>query len=44
LCLRNQWKLFGTLWGSDGETLRTSKSRGLEQDKTWKFRDRLNAL
>ena len=44
LNIRNKWKLFGTLWNTDSETLRTSKARGLEQDKTWKFRDRLDAL
>lgn len=44
LNIRNKWKLFGTLWNTDSETLRTSKVRGLDQDKTWKFRDRLDAL
>ena len=44
LNIRNKWKLFGTLWNTDSETLRTSKARGLDQDKTWKFRDRLDAL
>lgn len=44
LCIRSKWKLFGALWNVDPETLRTSKARGLEQDKTWKFRERLEAL
>lgn len=44
LNIRSKWKLFGTLWNTDSETLRTSKARGLDQDKTWKFRDRLDAL
>ena len=44
LNIRNKWKLFGTLWNTDSETLRTSKARGLDQDKTWKFREQLNAL
>ena len=44
LNIRSKWKLFGTLWNTDSETLRTSKVRGLDQDKTWKFRDRLDAL
>ena len=44
LNIRNKWKLFGTLWNTDSETLRTSKARGLDQDKTWKFRARLDAL
>ena len=44
LNIRNKWKLFGTLWNTDSETLRTSKVRGLDQDKTWKFRARLDAL
>lgn len=44
LNIRNKWKLFGTLWNTDSETLRTSKVRGLDQNKTWKFRDRLDAL
>lgn len=44
LNIRNKWKLFGNLWKMDSETLRTAKSRGLDQDKTWKFRDRLDAL
>ena len=44
LNMRNKWKLFGNLWHTDSETLRTSKARGLEQDKTWKFRNQLNEL
>ena len=44
LSIRNKWKFFGTLWEMDSETLRTAKARGLDQDKTWKFRDRLDAL
>ena len=44
LNIRNKWKLFGNLWKMDSETLRTAKARGLEQDKTWKFREQLNAL
>ena len=42
--IRAKWKLFGALWHGDPETLRTSKARGLEQDKTWAFRSRLEAL
>ena len=44
LDIRGKWKLFGSLWHTDSETLRTSKTRGLEQDKTWAFRTRLEAL
>lgn len=44
LNIRNKWKLFGNIWSMDSETLRTSKARGLDQDKTWKFREQLNAL
>ena len=44
LDIRAKWKFFGRLWAIDSETLRTSKSRGLEQDKTWKFRERIDAL
>ena len=44
LDIRNKWKFFGNLWQTDSETLRTAKARGLEQDKTWKFRERLEAL
>lgn len=44
LDIRHKWKLFGTLWKVDSETLRTAKARGLDQDKTWKFRQRLDAL
>ena len=44
LGIRSKWKFFGALWGIDSETLRTSKLRGLEQDKTWKFREQLEAL
>ena len=39
-----KWKFFGRLWTVDSETLRTSKTRGLEQNRTWKFRERLDAL
>lgn len=44
LKIRNKWKLFGNLWKMEPETLRTSKARGLEQEKTWEFRGQLNAL
>lgn len=44
LAIRNKWKFFGTLWSVDSETLRTAKARGLDQDKTWKFREQLEAL
>lgn len=44
LDIRAKWKVFGTLWGTDPETLRTSKARGLDQDKTWAFRSRLEEL
>ena len=44
LDIRTKWKLFGALWHEDPETLRTSKARGLEQDKTWAFRSRLESL
>lgn len=44
LDIRAKWKFFGALWHTDPETLRTSKARGLEQDKTWAFRARLDAL
>ena len=44
LNIRAKWKLFGALWHTDPETLRTSKARGLDQDKTWAFRSRLDAL
>ena len=44
LDIRAKWKLFGSLWHTDPETLRTSKARGLDQDKTWAFRSRLDKL
>lgn len=44
LGIRNKWKLFGTQWKVDAETLRTAKARGLEQEKTWEFRNKLDAL
>ena len=44
LGIKSKWKLFGGLWKVDGETLRTSKARGLDQDKTWEFRNKLDKL
>ena len=44
LDIRAKWKFFGSLWHTDPETLRTSKARGLDQDKTWAFRSRLDKL
>ena len=38
------WKFFGQLWHINSETLRTSKARGLEQEKTWNFRYKLDEL
>lgn len=44
LNMPSKWKLWGELWGMNPETLRTAKARGLEQEKTWAFRSRLDAL
>ena len=44
LGIKSKWKLFGALWKVDAETLRTAKARGLEQDKTWEFRNKLDKL
>lgn len=44
LDIRNQWKFFSDLWQINGETLRTSRIRGLNQDKTWQFRKTLEGL
>ena len=44
LGIRAKWKLFGSLWHTDPETLRTAKARGLDQDRTWAFRSRLDTL
>ena len=44
LSIKSKWKLFGALWMVDAETLRTAKDRGLEQDKTWEFRNKLDKL
>ena len=44
LHIKSKWKLFGMLWQVDAETLRTAKARGLEQDKTWEFRNKLDKL
>ena len=44
LGIKSKWKLFGALWKVDAETLRTAKARGLEQDKTWEFRNKLAKL
>jgi hypothetical protein len=42
--IHSKWKFFGNLWKIDSETLRTSKARGLDQNKTWKFRSKLDSL
>ena len=44
LSIKSKWKLFGALWKVDAETLRTAKARGLEQDKTWEFRNKPDKL
>ena len=44
LGIKSKWKLFGALWKVNAETLRTAKARGLEQDKTWEFRNKLDKL
>ena len=44
LNIASKWKLWGELWGMNPETLRTAKARGLDQEKTWAFRSRLDAL
>ena len=44
LGIKSKWKLFGGLWKVDAETLRTAKARGLDQDKTWEFRNKLNEI
>lgn len=44
LGIHSKWKFFGNLWKIDPETLRTAKARGLDQNKTWKFRSKLGRL
>lgn len=44
LGIRFHWKFFARLWHINSETLRTSKRRGLDQEKTWKFRSKLDGL
>jgi hypothetical protein len=44
LDIQFHWKFFGSLWHIKSETLRNSKKRGLDQEKTWKFRSKLNDL
>ena len=44
LGIRSHWKFFGLLWNINSETLRTSKRRGLDQEKTWNFRSKLDDL
>ena len=44
LGIHSHWKFFGLLWNINSETLRTSKRRGLDQEKTWNFRSKLEDL
>jgi hypothetical protein len=44
LDIHSHWKFFGRLWNINSETLRTSKARGLDQEKTWNFRSKLDDL
>ena len=44
LGIHSHWKFFGLLWNINSETLRTSKRRGLDQEKTWNFRSKLDDL
>ena len=44
LDIQSHWKFFGRLWNINSETLRTSKRRGLDQEKTWNFRSKLEDL
>ena len=44
LDIQFHWKFFGSLWHIKSETLRNSNKRGLDQEKTWKFRSKLNDL
>ena len=44
LDIQSHWKFFGKLWNINSETLRTSKARGLDQEKTWNFRSKLDDL
>ena len=44
LDIHSHWKFFGQLWHINSETLRTSKRRGLDQEKTWNFRSKLEDL
>ena len=44
LGIHSHWKFFGRLWNINSETLRTSKARGLDQEKTWNFRSKLDDL
>ena len=44
LDIHSHWKFFGLLWNINSETLRTSKRLGLDQEKTWNFRSKLDDL
>ena len=44
LGIHSHWKFFSRLWNVNSETLRNSKKRGLDQEKTWNFRSKLNDL
>ena len=44
LGIHSHWKFFSRLWNVNSETIRTSKRRGLDQEKTWNFRSKLEDL
>lgn len=44
LGLSNQWKVFASLWGMKGETLRRSYNKALDQSKSLLFQDKLKNL
>lgn len=44
LNIKNLWQAFGALWDMKPDTLRSAYNKGMNQNKTMSFQDKINAI
>lgn len=44
LDIKNLWQVFGALWNMKPDTLRSAYNKGMNQNKTMNFQDRINSI
>lgn len=44
LDIKNLWQVFGALWNMKPDTLRSAYNKGMNQNKTMNFQDKINSI